>query len=105
MQYSTNVTQTDNAQDTDHDVQKECNTENMAPSNDEDDEVETLIAMLANAKFKVNKALNVRAHTNYLAMLVHIDIQLCIPDGGADSHVCGSHWLILCPIIGPGYAL
>ena len=34
-------------------------------------------------------------------MLMHQTQDLCIPDGGADSHVGGKTWLLLTPLSGP----
>ena len=42
-----------------------------------------------------------KAHTQYLAMLMHQTQDLCIPDGGDDSHVGGKMWLHLTPLSGP----
>ncbi len=43
-----------------------------------------------------------KVHTNYWVMLTQFGSEdLCIPDGGADSHVGGRTWLPLTPLSGP----
>ena len=42
-----------------------------------------------------------KAHTNCIVMLTNINHDLCIIDGGADSHESGKTWLPLTPRSGP----
>ena len=50
----------------------------------------------------VNVAAVVKAHTNYLLMLAHVETKaLGVPDGGADSVIGGPVWLALTPLSGP----
>ena len=64
---------------------------------EEDEDVKTILSYLATA----NNIRTYKAHTNYLAMLSHTPNDLCITDGGADSHVGGRTWLPLTPLSGP----
>ena len=65
----------------------------------EDENVKTFLATVNSIKCNVTH--NLKAHTQYLAMLVSYSQDLCIPDGGADSHVGGRTWLPLSPLLGP----
>ena len=58
-------------------------------------------------KLKSSKLFNaktyrtIRAHTNYWALNFNSSTDICIVDGGADSHVGGQAWLPLSPLSGP----
>ena len=65
----------------------------------EDENVKTFLSTVNSIKCNVTH--NLKAHTQYLAMLVSYSQDLCIPDGGADSHVGGRTWLPLSPLSGP----
>jgi hypothetical protein len=83
MQYSSNQTQV---------------TGNEEHISMEDEEVQTFLSLIKNASSSIPS----KAHTKYLAMLVnYTQDDLCIPDGGADSHVGGRTWLPLTPLSGP----
>ena len=66
---------------------------------EEDEDVKTILSYLSNAQ--IHNVRTYKAHTNYLAMLVNTPNDLCITDGGADSHVGGRTWLPLTAISGP----
>ena len=70
-----------------------------SPTNDSDEEVSTFLSVISNTKATVMVS---KAHTDYWAMLSNIQTDLCIPDGGADSHVGGKAWLPLTALSGPG---
>ena len=63
--------------------------------------MKTFIATITHLNTSINSSFTNKAHTQYLAMLVHHTQDLCIPDGGADSHVGGQTWLPLSPLSGP----
>ena len=67
----------------------------------EDEEVQTFLSLITNARCNFNNNITSKAHTKYLAMLVNYTQDLCIPDGGSDSHVGGMTWLPLTPLSGP----
>ena len=67
----------------------------------DDDEVQTFLLFLSNSNFNVNTAGTFKANTNIWVILVNNENDLCIPDGGADSHVGGRTWLPLTPLSGP----
>ena len=69
----------------------------------EDEDVKTFLSFLSNANsdYKIATLSTHKAHTNYWSMLATSSSDLCIPDGGADSHVGGRTWLPLTPLSGP----
>ena len=67
----------------------------------EDEDVKTFLSIITNTRCNIKNDITSKAHTQYLAMLVNHNQDLCIPDGGADSHVGGKTWLPLTPLSGP----
>ena len=62
--------------------------------------------MISTCKRHVFSTTNHKAHTNYLVMLSKYQQEdLCIPYGGADSHVGGPIWFPLTPLSGPNVKL
>ena len=61
--------------------------------NDKDEQVQTFLSSLDNMNFQArnNSVQTYRANLHYLVMLSTITTDLCIVDGGADSHVGGRH--------------
>ena len=86
----------------------QCSSANTASSggkqecNDEDEDVQTLLGMMASTEFHVRNAITSKAHTEYLVLVACALIALAITDSGADSHIGGKHWLALTPTKGPG---
>ena len=66
-----------------------------------EEDVETFLQCVLQSTSNNAQAFTCHAHTNYYAMLSHVKEQICIPDGGADSHVGGMSWLPLTPTSGP----
>ena len=64
----------------------------------EDEDVQTFLSMMHNTKCEFQSNVSTQAHTECLAMLFSHTQDLCIPDGGADSHVGGKTWLTLTPL-------
>ena len=76
---------------------EEVHTHTMNNNNDDD---QTTLLEYINFH-NINLISTHRAHTEYWAMLAHVSEDLCIPDGGADSHVGCRTWLPLCGLTGP----
>jgi len=66
-----------------------------------EEDVETFFQCVSQSTINHTQAYTCHAHTNYYAILSQVKEQICIPDGGADSHVGGKSWLPLTPINGP----
>ena len=71
----------------------------QAISTEEDEDATTTLQYITNTN--INLAQTVKAHTNYLVLLASTHLDLCIIDGGADSHIGGRTWLPLTPLSGP----
>ena len=64
-------------------------------------EIEEYNTFFTNHEYRINVTTTTcKAHTEYWSMLANMTPDLCIPDGGADSHVGGKTWLPLTPISG-----
>jgi len=97
MQYSSNTATAE------QEIEEANETE--VPSQ-EDDDVQTLLSFYAyldcsNKNSHANVSVTHKAHTNYWTMIASWTMDLCITDGGADSHVGGKAWLPLTPLSGP----
>ena len=67
----------------------------------EDEDMQTFLSMMHNTKCEFQNDVSAQAHMECLVMLFSHTQDLCIPDGGADSHVGGRTWLPLTPLSGP----
>jgi len=66
-----------------------------------EDDVETFLQCVSQSSHTDAQAFTCHEHTNYYAMLSHVKEQICIPDGGEDSHVGEQSWLPLTSTEGP----
>ena len=74
----------------------QCSGNTLILENEED--VQTFLSHVSS----VNTVAVVKAHTDYLTMLAHVETKASgVPDGGPDSVIGGPVWLVLTPLSGP----
>ena len=76
-------------------------TEASIPVDEDDEQIKTFMAAVQSYTSQSSNVFTCQANLKYIAMLSTAPTDLCIIDGGADSHVGGRHWLPLTPLSGP----